>query len=237
MTEKKTSIILCTYNEADYIKDSINKLRKNITNLELIVVDDNSSDETRSIIKSIEDKNNLKLIHREKSRGLASAFLTGIIDSSGEYIGWIDTNMSELTIRFKEMINLLDAGDDIVILSRYVKGGGDERTLLRSLSSKYFNFICRILLGSKIKDYTSGIFLMKRKILNEATFLGYGHGEFFIEFLVNVNKKGFKVREIPYVQKKDDNLSASKTGSNLLTFFYLGFFYFTRIIKTLIRRN
>ena len=141
MTEKKTSIILCTYNEADYIKDSINKLRKNITNLELIVVDDNSSDETRSIIKSIEDKNNLKLIHREKSRGLASAFLTGIIDSSGEYIGWIDTNMSELTIRFKEMINLLDAGDDIVILSRYVKGGGDERTLLRSLSSKYFNFI------------------------------------------------------------------------------------------------
>ena len=40
------------------------------------------------------------------------------------------------------MIGLLDNGDDIVILSRYVQGGGDERTLLRSLSSKYFNFIC-----------------------------------------------------------------------------------------------
>ena len=67
--------------------------------------------------------------------------------------------------------------------------------------------ICRIILGNSIKDYTSSIFLMKRKILDEVNFIGYGHGEFFIEFLYNVNKKGFKIKEIPYVQKKDEDLS------------------------------
>ena len=50
MNLKKTSIILCTYNEANYIKDTIEKLQKTIKNLELIIVDDNSKDETRNII-------------------------------------------------------------------------------------------------------------------------------------------------------------------------------------------
>ena len=237
MNIKKISVVLCTYNEANYVKDSISKLQQNIQNLELIIVDDDSSDDTREIINNLNNKNDLKLIHRKKSRGLASAFLTGIVESSGDYIGWTDTNMSELTTRFKEMITVLDSNYDIVILSRYVNGGGDNRTLLRSLCSKYFNFVCRIMLGSKIKDYTSGIFLMRREVLNEVNFLAYGHGEFFIEFLANANKKGYRIKEIPFVQKKDDDLSVSKTGSNIFTFLYLGFFYFLRIIKTLTRRN
>ena len=237
MSLEKTSIILCTYNEALYIKNSIEELRKNIENLELIIVDDDSSDNTRDIIKNINSDDIAKIIHRKKTRGLASAFMAGLIQSSGNYIGWIDTNMSELAIKFKEMRSLLDSNYDIVILSRYVKGGGDNRNLLRSLSSKCYNRACSLLLGSKIKDYTSGIFLMKRKVLDEVNFLAYGHGEFFIEFIENANRKGFKIKEIPYVQMKDDELNVSKTAGNLFNFFYLGLIYFLRILKTIIRRN
>ena len=237
MTSDKTSIILCTYNEQFYIKKTILELRKNINNLELIVVDDNSSDETRNIVNESANEGLIKLIHRKKTRGLASAFLTGLIQSNGNYIGWIDANMSELVSKFKEMRSLLDSGNHIVILSRYIEGGGDKRNFLRSLSSKYFNLTCRLLLGSKIKDYTSGIFLMKREVLDEVNFLAYGHGEFFIEFIENANRKGFKIKEIPYIQMKDDELNVSKTAGNLFNFLYLGAIYFLRIIKTLIRRN
>jgi len=237
MSSKKTSIILCTYNEANYIKQSIQQLEKNIDNLELIVVDDNSSDNTREIINNLNDDKRIKLIHRQKSKGLASAFLSGLIESNGDYIGWLDTNMSELVEKFKEMIEILKSDYDIVILSRYVEGGGDERQSLRSLSSKIFNSFCRLMLGSKIKDYTSGIFIMKRKVLNEVTFLAYGHGEFFIEFIENANRKGFKIKEIPYIQMKDDDLNVSKTAGNLFSFFYLGFVYFKRVIRTIFRRN
>ena len=78
---------------------------------------------------------------------------------------------------------------------------------------------------------------MKRKILNEVTFLGYGHGEFFLEFLYNAHKKGFRIKEIPYVQDKDEDLGNSKSASSIIKFFYLGFMYILRIIATLVRRR
>ena len=100
------------------------------------------------------------------------------------------------------MSKLLDEGNDIVILSRYVKDGNDERPNLRALTSKYLNFFCKKIFRSKINDFTSGIFLMKRKLLDDVSILGYGHGDFFIEFLYNIEKKGFKIKEFPYVQKR-----------------------------------
>ena len=78
---------------------------------------------------------------------------------------------------------------------------------------------------------------MKRKVINEVTFLGYGHGEFFIEFIHNAYKKGFKILEIPFTQEKDDDLGMSKSAPNLIKFFYLGVMYFTRILATIIRRD
>ena len=77
---------------------------------------------------------------------------------------------------------------------------------------------------------------MKRKILNETSILGYGHGDFFIEFLFSVIKKGFTIKEIPYEQKKDDDGNTT-TSPNLLRFFTLGFFYFLRVIITRFRRS
>ena len=209
MSTIKTSIILCTYNEENYIKNTIQELEKNIKILELIIVDDNSTDRTREIINNLNHNNKINLIHRRKTRGLASAFHSGLIHATGEYVGWIDTNMPELVVKFNEMDKLLESTCDIAILSRYVEGGGDKRNLLRSLTSKYFNIVCSLLLGRNIKDYTSGIFLMKKEILNEVNFFPYGHGEFFIEFLENANRKGFNIKEIPYIQMEDDELNES----------------------------
>ena len=233
----KTSIILCTFNEANYIKETINEIEKRIPNLELVIVDDNSTDGTKKILNEINNDNRLKIIYREKSKGLASAFLRGLIETSGDYIGWIDTNMSEVVNKFTEMDNILNSDSDIVILSRYIEGGGDNRNLLRKLSSRYFNIFCKFVLRVPINDFTTSIFLMKRKVINEVTFLGYGYGDFFIDFLYNVHKKGFKISEIPFVQKKDDELGVSKSNPNLIKFLYLGLMYVLRVITTIIRRE
>ena len=230
--DKKISIILSTYNEAAIIEESIDKIFNTIKNVEVVVVDDNSTDGTLKILNSIENKN-LKVYSRE-SRGLASAFLLGMINTDGDYVGWTDSNMPQLTYHFKEMINKLDSYD-VILLSRYIEGGGDQRSKMRILSSKIINFICRLILGSGIKDYTSSIFIMKRNVLIHGVPIAYGHGEFFIEFLYKIKKNGMKIYELPYVQPPD--LEGSKTASSIIRFFTLGLSYLIRILIIRFRKN
>ena len=231
--DKKISIILSTYNETLFIEQTISEIFKYIKNVEIILVDDSSSDGTFEKAKKINNPN-LKIFSK-KFRGLSSAFLLGLINSSGDVVGWIDTNMGFLAKRLPEMIDKLN-NSDIVILSRYVEGGKDERSLLRTLPSKVLNLVCRLILGNKIKDYSSGLFVMKRNVLLTSIPICYGHGEFFIEFLYKAHKRGLKIIELPYVHPRS-NEGLSKTAPNIIKFIILGFHYLTRIFFTLLKRN
>lgn len=230
---KKVSIILSTYNEALVIEDTINQIFNTLDDVEVILVDDNSTDGTFEIVKKINNPN-LKAYSR-KTRGLASAFLVGLINSSSEVVGWMDSNMGILAKRLPEMLIQLET-NDLVILSRYVPGGKDERSKIRVLSSRIINFVCRFILSNKIKDYTSGVFLMKRNVILSAVPIATGHGEFFIEFLYKSLKEGKKIVEIPYSHPPDIE-GMSKTASSIIRFLHLGFNYFVRIIQSLFIRN
>ena len=231
--DKKVSIILSTYNEALVIEDTINEILKNLDNVEIILVDDNSPDGTFEKVKKMNNPN-LKVYSR-KTRGLGSAFLLGLINSSSDVVGWLDSNMGSLANRLPEMLELLKK-NDVVILSRYVEGGKDLRTKPRVLASRLINYICRKLLNNNIKDYTSGLFLMKREVLLSAVPIGTGHGEFFIEFIYKAQKNGVKIIEIPYTQNPDIE-GISKTASNFFRFCHLGLNYIIRVLLTLLRRN
>ena len=94
----KNSIILCTYNEANYIEGTILELEKNIPNLEIVIIDDFSSDGTIEIIKKLNQNNKYKVVYRKKSRSLASAFARGVIECTGENIGWVENFLNSSSI-------------------------------------------------------------------------------------------------------------------------------------------
>ena len=227
------SIILCTYNEEKIISKTIDEIFLYNPNAEIIIVDDNSSDDTQKIIKRKNSKN-LKLIGRNR-RGLASACLTGLLYAKYENICWIDSNLPDLAKKIPFMVkNLTDK--NIVIMSRYVNGGADYRSKKRILTSKIINYACRFILNSKIKDYTSGIFAIKKKLLIDVTPICYGHGEYFIEFIYKASKLDYQILELPY-QQPPDLEGISKTAGSFYRFFILGINYFTRIIAARFRIN
>ena len=76
---------------------------------------------------------------------------------------------------------------------------------------------------------------MKRKLIDFSGIIKTGYAEWFIEFVYIIYKKKYKLVEIPYIQKLDENLSTSKSYPNFFTFIYLGCIYFFRIILTIIR--
>ena len=231
--KKKVSMILSTFNEEIAIEQTINEILKYIPNVEIIVVDDNSKDKTLEILNKLK-KDNIKIFSRKKTKGLASAFLLGLINSSGNIIGWVDTNMTKTVKLFPDMIKNLEEYD-LVLLSRFIEGGNDERNIIRKYSSLLLNKITKLILRSKINDLSSGLFVMKREVLLDVLPIATGYGEFMIEFLYKAEKKNNKIKEIAYSQPVDDE-GNSKSYPNLFKFCLLGLFYFVRIIQTLTRR-
>tara|TARA_B100000795_G_C22776332_1_gene430192 strand:- start:419 stop:1117 length:699 start_codon:yes stop_codon:yes gene_type:complete len=227
----KTTVILCTYNEESIIKETISSILKYNNDVEIVIVDDSSTDKTVEFIEGINSEQ-ITLIKR-KSRGLGAACLVGLLYSKGENICWIDSNLPDLAEKIPLMISKLNK-TNIVIMSRYVDGGGDLRSFQRILSSKIINHICRFLLDKKIKDYTSGIFAIKKSFLINNTPISYGHGEYFIELLYKATKNNYEVLEIPYVQPPDIE-GLSKTTSSFMRFLKLGLQYIIRIINCKIR--
>jgi len=232
---KKISIVLCTYNEVNYIEQTIRLISQTLENVEIIVVDDNSNDGTLEKLNTLKSIFNFKLIIRKNERGLASAHKRGFNESTGEYVGTIDVNSRDQILYFKDLAAELNVGYDIAVLSRYILGGGDQRIFIRSFSSKAINTVARFFLRIPFNDFTSCIFLMKKKLLDYSEIIKTGYAEWFIEFIYIVYKKKHRLIEIPYIQKMDEKLSVSKSYPNILTFFYLGIIYFYRIILAIIR--
>ena len=230
---KRISIILTTYNEAQEIKETINEINKFLPTAEIILIDDNSTDET---IKEAKSLNNQNLIcYSRKSRGLASAFLVGLINSSGDIVGWVDSNMSNVIKNYPKMISKLDEAD-VVILSRYMEGSSDERNKFRVFASYFLNKFSKFILRSKINDITSGLHVMKREVILSEIPIAFGHGEFFMEFVIRLERKNHKIIELPYTHTIDKE-GNSKSFPNLYTFSIFGFFYILRLLRTIFKRQ
>ena len=232
---KKISIILCSYNEVNHIGECIGLISKTLENVEIIIVDDNSNDGTLEKLDKLKSIFNFKLFVRKNERGLASAQKKGFSKATGDFVGTIDVNSRDQILHFANLTAKLEGGYDVAFLSRYISGAGDQRIFLRASASKAINFASRFLLRIPFHDFTSGIFLMKRELFDHVEIKISGYAEWFIEFIYVVYKKKYKIIEIPYVQKKDDKLSKSRSCPNIFIFFCLGSVYFLRILLTLIR--
>ncbi len=225
---KMVSIILPTYNEAPNIIELIEELFKNVAGpLEIIVVDDDSPDETWRLVE-LYNNPNVKLIRRMELRGLATAIYAGIKESKGDIIGWMDADMCMPASNLKTMLLRLSECD-IAIGSRYVKGGGDIRRFYRVFFSRAINWFAGLLLGFDIKDYDSGFALFKRHVFDKVTFPPGGYGDYFIELIFKSKNANFKIEEVPYVFKRRTK-GKSKTTVNVFHYIRLGFSYILKII-------
>ncbi|HEV8473648.1 MAG TPA: glycosyltransferase [Methylomirabilota bacterium] len=230
------SIILATYNERESIETTVTTLLKEAPEeMEVIVVDDDSPDRTWQVVEALRLPQ-VKVIRRVGTRGLASAFNRGIIESRGDYLGWMDADMSMPPAMIPRMYRMLvDERYDIVIASRYAPGGTDDRHWLRTLSSRLINGFASLVLGHGIKDYDSGFVLIRRSVLDSVSLHPRGYGEYFIEFIYNACRKGLRVGEIGYYFR-DRTVGVSKSAPSLVRFFMTGAQYVVRIVSARLRK-
>lgn len=227
---KSLSVVLCTYNEEKSISKTLSKLLKYKIIKEIIIIDDNSQDNTIRLIRQIKNKK-VKLYVRKKIRGFASALIKGIGKTNYNYILRFDVDMhSNIEFFIK---SFLSHGDkDCIIFSRYVRGGKDLRGNFRKYSSLFLNKICNYFLSKKVKDYTSCIMIINKKILKDISIKNTLYANFIIKFIYTVICKKIKFIEIPFIQKKNTELN-SKSAPNIKIFIKNGMLYCYTIIECL----
>lgn len=203
---QKSLVIIPTYNEAENVFKVFDEIFKlNISDLDILVVDDNSPDGTAQKVKEYPQKDhNIYLVQRPEKLGLGTAYIKGFkfaLEKGYDYIFEMDADYSHDPKEIPKMLKeITDA--DLIIGSRYIKGVNVinwplSRLFLSVMASKY----TRIITGMPIYDCTGGYKCFRREVLeavplDKVTSNGYS---FQIEMNFKAWKRKFRIKEIPII--------------------------------------
>jgi dolichol-phosphate mannosyltransferase len=226
----KVSVVLPSYNEKENIEEAIERITNAVGDYlqEIIIVDDNSPDGTWKLVEEL-NKPKVRLIRRIKEKGLASAIADGVAATKGNVVVWMDCDLGLPPEEIPRLVNRLDKYD-VVIGSRYAKGGKDLRPAWRANLSTILNIYSSMVLGWKVRDYSSGFVAVSKPVTEVVKWKREGFGEYFVEFAYKCIKRGYNVTEVGY-HFKDRVKGTSKSSGNFLTLLKYGFQYGFKVLK------
>ena len=216
-----TLIIIPTFREAENIRNLLTIIYSLPKLFHVLIIDDNSPDQTPVIIKSLmkEYPEKLFLIERPEKLGLGTAYITGFkwaLQHDYQYIFEMDADFSHNP---NELIPMYEACKnnqaDIAIGSRYIKGVAIVNWPIgRLLLSYYASHYVRLITRMDIRDATAGFVCMSRKFLetlnlDRIRMKGYG---FQIEMKFKAWKLGFKIIEVPIIFINRESGSSKMSG-------------------------
>ncbi len=210
-----SAIIIPTYNERENIERLVKEIRARLTDARVIVVDDNSPDGTGKVVDALAQRDAfVYAVHRPGKLGLGTAHIAGMrraFELNADPILTMDADFSHDPRYVPALLAALEHFD-VVIGSRYVRGGGMEgrdRTL--RLVSWGANLFARTMLGLQAHDCTAGFRAYRRAVLdsielNRIFSNGYS---FLIEMLFLCQTRGWRIGEVPIIYH-DRQLGQSK---------------------------
>jgi dolichol-phosphate mannosyltransferase len=218
-------LVLLAYNEEAGLAANLRAIAAlGIPDVEVVVVDDGSTDGTQAIVREAKEWMRLDVLTHETNRGVAAAFDTGLrhaaaVSAPEDFVITMEGDGTSDLATLRPMISLLAQGNDVVIASRYVAGGAYEGfPLSRHFFSLAANLVMRWYCGaSAARDYTIFYRGYRAAVVQEAIhYYGKGFIEaqgFFanIEILVKLRRlRPLRLAETPLVYRYGTKLSRSK---------------------------
>lgn len=225
--ENKIMVLIATYNEEKSIEQVVRRVRENLPQADIVVVDGESSDSTEEIARKLE----VIILKVPHSLGIAGGVETGFIfadlkqydilvrvDGDGQH------NPDEID---RLMQPILDDKADITIGSRYMGTGDYKGSLSRTLSAKLFALVISAIIRQKITDATSGFQVVNRRVIE---FLSHNYSFDYseVEAIVLFKNAGFRIQEIPVAMEKRGQ------GQSSFTFIRAFYYIFTGMLSLLV---
>ncbi len=203
---RKLSIVIPAYNEADRIvgtlDHTLNYLKDQDFNSEVIVVSDGSEDTTKDVADGFKENErvSVRVFEYHPNRGKGFAVRYGMLRALGDLLLFMDADYSVPIEEVEKGILLIDDGYDIAVGSRAISGSTviSHQSALREWAAKSYTFIQNCYLGINYKDTQCGFKIFK----NQAAKVLFGKQEldsviFDAEILWLAKHDGFKVAEFP----------------------------------------
>ena len=232
VNNKRILVFTASYNEKQNIKKLILKIKECLPEASVLIIDDNSPDQTKEIIKELQKNiSQLELIVREKKLGLDSAHRQAYEYAIKYQYNYLITMDADLSHDPKELNNFIKNMENFpfVIGSRYVLGGKCLMKGSRLVMSKIGNKVIKFFSGINCNEFTTSyrgfnINKLENFHLNDVSESGYS---FFMGTLFEINKRKFAIKEIPITfadrtkgVSKIPRLEIFRTLKNLIVYIF-----------------
>lgn len=210
------SVFLPTYNEEGSIKEVVLKTKKVLEAMgvkwEIIVVNDGSTDLTKSIVEGLQkDDSRIRIINHDKNRGYGASFKSGLYGSRYKWISFID---SDGQFDFAEITKFLEKQKETganLVIGYYQKR---KVSAFRILTTRMWELAVFILFGLKVHDIDCGFKLISKEVVDKIPRLESERGAFISsEFLIKAKRLGFVITEVPVTHYP--RLKGVGTGRNI----------------------
>ncbi|GBD88784.1 undecaprenyl-phosphate 4-deoxy-4-formamido-L-arabinose transferase [bacterium BMS3Abin03] len=227
---RKISILVPLYNEEESVHPLINEIKKVMNplglNYEVVFVDDGSTDNSLRKLKEIcNNDKRFTYISFRKNYGKSAALQIGFKHVSGDAIITMDADLQDDPKEIPNLLKKLDEGYDVC--SGWKKKRFDP--IVKKLSSRFFNFVTRVMSGIKIHDFNCGLKAYRKDVVKNIRV----YGELHRYIPVLAKWQGFTITEVP-VQHHPRRYGKTKFG---ISRFFKGFIdlitviFSTRYIK------
>jgi glycosyltransferase involved in cell wall biosynthesis len=219
------SIIIPVYNEKATILKVIQQVESvplpDWINKEIIVVDDNSTDGTKDIVRGLASHPLVRTFFREKNGGKGAAVKLGLKQATGDIILIQDADLEYSPHHYPELLQpLLNNEADIVYGSRFL-GNIRHMKLINRLANQLTNLTTRVLFGTRITDINTCFKVFKRHVLNGMEFSAERFG-LDTEITAKVLNRGHKIHEVPIAYSARRNRDGKKmTWGQALELYYI----------------
>jgi glycosyltransferase involved in cell wall biosynthesis len=199
--EKSTllTVVIPVYNEAKTIRVVIDRVLALDLDVDLVVVDDGSTDGTREVLDKLDDER-VRVVLHERNQGKGAAVRTGYQNARGELVIIQDADLEVHPSEIPALLQPILAGTaDVVYGSRFVYDW-NHRSALNAYANRFLSGLTNLLYGTNIRDMEACYKVFRTELLTRFT-LRANRFDFEPEITAKLSKMGLRIVELPVTYK------------------------------------
>ncbi len=192
----KLSVIVPVYNEKRTIELLLEKVRAVPIEKEIIVVDGNSYDGTKELLRKQETRPDIRMIFQSQRMGRGNALKQGLKIATGDIVIFQDADLELDPNDYPSLIAPIEAGNATVVFGSRFLQGKPNMGFLQYWGNKVINWMVNLLYGTRLTDVETCYQVFKRNAIADLDIKNNDFA-FTVELTVKLIKKGLRIQEIP----------------------------------------